>query len=196
MTAGRRIAGTFVLCFGLAARGPARAKHYSVSIPPQGRFGNIETSEICPAGRYSGDPSKVAWLPDERIASMWKEFATTGRVTDKTPPAAPTGLQASLTDANRVMLRWQAQADIESGIETFRVYRDGRHLADCNASAGGLFQKPNDHDTLEKPLNEMIHCDPDAPRSGRCMYEVTAVNWSDLESPRSVPAAIQIDVAP
>ena len=161
----------------------------------QSWFGNVETFEICPAGKYSGDPSKAAWLPNERIASLWKEFVTTGWVTDKTPPPAPAELQASPGDANQIVLRWQAQADFESGLKTFRIYRDGRQLADYNASAGGLFQKPNYHDTLDKPLSETTYCDPNAPRSGRCTYEVTAVNWSDLESPRSAPAVVRIETA-
>lgn len=159
-------------------------------------FGNIETREICPAGQYAGDAAKVTWLPNERIATIWKEFVTTGWVTDKTPPPAPTGLQATPDGANRVTLRWQSQGDLESGIKTFRIYRNGRRLADYNASAGGLFQKPNYHDTLNRPLNEMTYCDPNAPCGADCTYEVSAVNWSDLESPRSTPVVTRIDAGP
>jgi len=159
-------------------------------------FGNVETLEVCPAGRYVGDPAKVTWLPNERIATMWREFVTTGSVTDRTPPPVPTGLQASPDGTHQIVLRWQAQADLESGIKTFRIYRQGRRLADYNPSVGGLFQKPNYHDTLDRPLNEMTYCDPNAPRVGECVYEVSAVNWSDLESPRSVPAVARINAGP
>jgi len=159
-------------------------------------FGNIETLEICPAGRYTGDRTKVTWLPNERIATMWKEFVTTGWVTDETPPPAPTGLRASPVGVNQITLQWQAQADLESGIKTFHLYRNGRRLADYNASAGGLFQKPNYHDTLDKPLSEMTYCDPNAPLRGDCVYEVSTVNWSDLESPRSVPVVTRVNAGP
>lgn len=161
----------------------------------QSWFGSIETFEIRPAGDYTGEASKAAWLPNERIASMWKEFVTSGWVTDRTPPPAPTGLEASLADVNQVSLRWQTQADLDSGIKTFRVYRDGRRLGDYSASTGGLFQKPNYHDTLDKPLSEMTYCDPNVPPGTDCTYEVTAVNWSDLESPRSAPTRIRIEAA-
>ena len=159
----------------------------------QSWFGNGETFEIRPAGQFVGDVSKTVWLPHERIASMWKEFVTTGWVTDRTPPPAPTGVEASLADANQVLLHWQVQADLESGIKTFHIYRDGRPLGGYNASAGGLFQKPNYHDTLDKPVSQMTYRDPNAPRGADCTYEVTAVNWSDLESPRSPPARIRIE---
>jgi pimeloyl-ACP methyl ester carboxylesterase len=161
----------------------------------QSWLGNVETFAIQPAHHFTGDASQVTWLPNERIASRWKEFVTTGWVTDQTPPPAPTGLQASLADAHQISLRWQAEADLDSGIKTFRIYRNGRPLADWNASAGGLFQKPNYHDTLDKPLSEMAYCDPNAPRGTDCTYEVTAVNWCDLESPKSAPVAIRIEAA-
>jgi pimeloyl-ACP methyl ester carboxylesterase len=153
-------------------------------------FGNTETLAICPADQYDGDRTKVAWLPNERLATMWKEFVTTGWVTDRTPPPAPTRLRASVTDPNHVTLRWQAEADLESGIKTFRIYRDGRLLAAYPGPAGEVFQKPNYHDTLDKPLREMSHTDASAPSGLTYTYQVTAVNWCDLESAKSKPVQV------
>ncbi len=155
-------------------------------------FGNIETFEPGPAAQYDDEPNTIAWLPNERIAWMWKEFVKTGWVADKTPPPAPTDLEATVVDANRVTLRWQAEADLDSGIKTFRIYRNGQCLAAYTGSAPDLFQKPNYHDTLEKPLSEMIYTDTTVTTSTTYTYEVTTVNWCDLESPKSTPVKISI----
>ncbi len=143
---------------------------------------------------YSGDPTKAVWLPNRQIASMWLEFVSSGWIVDTTPPPAPTHLQASRTDPDHVTLRWQAQADLQSGIKTFRIYRNDRLLPAYRGADGDIFQKPNYHDTLDKLLSEMGYTDPNAPM-GNYTYRVTAVNWSDRESPKSDPAAIRLDAS-
>jgi pimeloyl-ACP methyl ester carboxylesterase len=164
-------------------------------------FGNIETFEICPAGEYRGELDRVAWLPNERIARFWQEFVRTGWVTDRTPPPAPTGLKAAVAGPGRVALQWQAEADPESGIKTFRLYRDGRPLPpysgpDKDGKATDLFQKPNYHDTLDQPLQETAYTDTDVKPGATYRYEVAAVNWSDLESGKSGPATVKTAADP
>jgi len=139
---------------------------------------------------YGGNPTKAVWLPNRQIAAMWLEFVGSGWVTDLTRPPAPTHLEASRTDPDHVTLRWQAQADLESGIKTFRIYRNDRLLPAYQGAAGDIFQKPNYHDTLDKLLSEMKYTDPNAA-GGNYTYRVTAVNWSDLESRKSDPATAQ-----
>lgn len=155
-------------------------------------FGNIETFETGAAAQYDGEPNKVTWLPNERIASMWKEFVKTGWVTDETPPPAPTDLEATVVDANCLTLRWQAQADLDSGIKTFRIYRNGDRTTMYTGSAPDLFQKPNYHDTLEEPLREMVCTDSDVIAGTTYTYEITTVNWCELESPRSGPVTVTL----
>ena len=145
-------------------------------------LGDTETFAVSPVGQYGGDRTKSSWLPNEQIASCWTEFMTTGWVADQTPPPAPSFIQGSLTDAGGVLLRWQAEADLESGIKTFRIYRNGQRLSSYKGVAGELFQKPNYHDTLDRPLSEMTYTDPNVPFGVRYSYTVTTVNWAGLES--------------
>lgn len=139
----------------------------------QAWFGNIETFET-------------------GAAALWKEFVRTGWITDKTPPPAPTDLGATIVDANRVTLRWQAQADLDSDIKTSRICQNGRQLATYTGSAPDLFQKPNYHDTLAKPLSEMIYTDSNVTAVATYTYKLTTVNWCDLESSRSGPVNITV----
>jgi pimeloyl-ACP methyl ester carboxylesterase len=159
-------------------------------------LGDIETFAISAATQYAGDRAKTAWLPNEQIASCWKEFVTTGWVTDKTPPPAPSFMEGSCPNAGDVLLRWQAEADLESGIKTFRIYRNGRLLPPYKGATGDVFQKPNYHDTLDKPLNEMTYTDPNVPSGARYYYHVTTVNWSNLESSKYALSVMELGVSP
>jgi pimeloyl-ACP methyl ester carboxylesterase len=158
-------------------------------------LGDIETFAMSPADQYGGDRAKTAWLPDEKTASLWQEFVNTGWVTDKTPPPAPSFI-AGRMGGQDVLLAWRAEADLESGIKTFRIYRNGQLLPPYKGGAEELFQKPNYHDTLDKPLSEMAYTDPNVPRHGRYNYQVTTVNWSNLESSKYVLSVMDFGADP
>lgn len=70
---------------------------------------------------------ELSWLPDSATAAKWKEYVITGTVIDRTPPPAPYGLVTKRLHNVAVELRWKADADIESGIRQFNIYR-GDHL--------------------------------------------------------------------
>jgi pimeloyl-ACP methyl ester carboxylesterase len=132
------------------------------------------------------DPS-AGWLPNGTMMAKWEEFTKTGWVTDTTPPPAPHHLTVRRRAGEQIVLTWEARADLESGIRSFRIYRDGVRIADWPRD-DKPFQKPNYHDTLERPLAEMRYVDTAAGATHE--YEVTAVNFCDLESPKSDPATI------
>lgn len=87
-------------------------------------LGDTTTFEIFKEAGFSGDKSRMARLPDEESAKAWKEFATTNVVTDKTPPPAP--YDVVVKQYGEVLeITWKADADIESGIGCFNIYKDG-----------------------------------------------------------------------
>ena len=45
---------------------------------------------------------------------------------DTTPPTQPTGLVGRIEDATTVALAWASSSDTESGIDHYRIYRDGQ----------------------------------------------------------------------
>ena len=179
----------------LAPPGTASVRQMDLTAACLGSVDSSGLAAMYELKSYGGDPANAVWLPNSRIASMWLEFASSGWIVDTTPPPAPTHLEASRAGLDSVTLRWQARADLESGIKTFRIYRNDRLLPAYRGAAGGVFQKPNYHDTLDKLQSEMKYTDPNAPGAGYT-YRVTAVNWSDRESPKSDPATIQPGGAP
>lgn len=88
---------------------------------------------------------------------------------DATPPTTPTGLQASAAGPGQVDLTWQPASDAESGVASYRVYRDGAFLASTSATSFS--------DTGVQPQTTYS-------------YEVSAVNGAGLEGSRSAPASV------
>ncbi len=94
---------------------------------------------------------------------------------DKTPPSVPAGLKAvrwdtgkdSKADASFIYLTWEASKDAESGVDCYKIYRDGMCI---NLSA-----TPDYKDKI----------------SGSHQYQVSAVNNNDLVSGKSAVASVK-----
>jgi fibronectin type 3 domain-containing protein len=87
---------------------------------------------------------------------------------DETAPPPPPSLTALATSTSRIELQWSAVTDPESGIRTYRVYRDAV-LTDSAAATA--------------------FADTGLAPGTTHSYEVSAVNGADLEGSRSNPAA-------
>jgi chitodextrinase len=87
---------------------------------------------------------------------------------DETAPPPPPSLTALATSTSRIELQWSAVGDPESGIRTYRVYRDGA-LSDSAAATS--------------------FADTGLAPGAAHSYEVSAVNGAGLEGAHSNPAA-------
>jgi fibronectin type 3 domain-containing protein len=94
--------------------------------------------------------------------------ATASTLADQTPPDAPSGFTALATSTTRIALQWNAVSDAESGIRTYRIYREGV-LVDSSATTS--------------------YADTGLAPGTTYAYEVSAVNGAGLESARSDPAS-------
>ncbi len=145
-------------------------------------------NEAFPAKSYPGDPLKATWLPHQAIARSWMEYVRNTKVSDTTPPPAPTNLRI---EGNR--LTWDAEADLESGLAQFVIERDGQEVARVpqepkNPFGRPLFQGLQYSDTPTQPLVQMEFTLPAeaAPQAGS--YRVRSLNTVGLPSPASSPA--------
>ncbi len=148
---------------------------------------NPDTLEIAPLEKYAGDKAKAAWLINESVARAWQEFAKTGEVADKTPPAAPSKASAVRT-GDVVKLDWSAEADLRSGIRFFHVYRDGAKIATVGspvtkANPKGHYQIANYGDEPEPRPSPMLHVDKSP--TPNAVYAITVENHAGLESARA-----------
>jgi hypothetical protein len=141
-----------------------------------------------PAAMYSGEPLKAAWLPNGVIAKAWTEYVKDTKVTDTTPPPAPSNVRVQGNN-----LTWEVEADLESGLAGFVVERDGQVLAAVpeqgkNPFGRPVFQNLQYGDTPTQPLVPMRFTDAKAEPGKRHTYRVIAVNTVGLKSKPSAEA--------
>ncbi len=145
-------------------------------------------SKAVPASQYKGDPLNAAWLPNAAIARSWTQYVKDTNVTDTTPPPAPTDVQV-----DKHMLRWRAEADVESGLAHFIIERNGKFLARVpqegkNRFGRPIFQNLQYSDTPTQPLVPMQFTDNDPTPGKRHIYRIIAVNTVGLKSKPSANA--------
>lgn len=139
-----------------------------------------------PAASYSGEPLEAVWLPNEAVAKAWAKYVKTGAAGDTTPPPAPTKVTVTATPQGAA-IAWEAEADLESGIQAFLIQRDGQPLAQVPEKPIGRFGRPlfqgmSYGDTPEKPMPEMRFVDTSAKPGQTHRYQVIAVNSVGLKS--------------
>ena len=148
-------------------------------------------SEAVPASKFVGDPLKAAWLLNEAIAKAWMQYVKDTAVSDITPPPAPTNLRLKGNE-----LTWEAEADLESGLASFIIERDGKFLAKVpeqgkNPFGRPIFQNLQYSDTPTQPLVQMRYTDTKAEPGKKHAYRVIAVNTVGLNS---MPSANSVTV--
>ena len=136
-----------------------------------------------PAAKFTGTMESSVWLPNEAIAQAWMQYEKDTAVTDTTPPPTPTNLRV---EGN--VMSWEADADLESGLATFIIERDGQFLANVpeqgkNPFGRPLFQNLQYSDTPTQPLVRMQFTDTTAEAGKPHRYRVIAVNTVGLKSP-------------
>jgi pimeloyl-ACP methyl ester carboxylesterase len=143
-------------------------------------LGDTLTLEIFKESGYTSNKESLCLLPDSNAAATWKEYILTGRVTDRTPPPAPFDLQLKAVN-DSVELSWKADADIESGIKCFIIYRDGQQI--------GRFPKTGIYQTFDTNGDNTIPKFPPcmkfrfaAQNSKKTIICVSTINNDDLES--------------
>jgi pimeloyl-ACP methyl ester carboxylesterase len=166
----------------LAARLPKDAGQALNAMPKDGAWlGTIGSADAAPVAKFSGDPLKAAWLPNEAVAKAWVQYVKDTNITDTTPPPAPSNVRMTGDE-----LTWDAEADLESGLAGFVIERDGQVIATVpeqpkNPFGRPLFQGLQYSDTPNQPLVAMKFADK-AAQGREHTYRVIAVNTANLKS--------------
>lgn len=140
-----------------------------------------------PAAKFTGDKAKSVWLPDEALAARWAQYVKDTAVADTTPPPAPKNVRVNAAGE----LTWDAEADLESGLASFIIERDGQPLAQLSDKpttpfGRPIFQKNNYSDTPTQPLAAMQFTDSSAKPGEKHEYRVISVNSAGLRSSAAV----------
>jgi hypothetical protein len=170
----------------LSARLPKMAGETLKPMPTDGAWlAPITGFEAVPASKYTDDPLKAAWLPNEVVARKWMEYVIDTNIADITPPPAPTNVRLAGNE-----LTWNAEADLESGLASFIIERDGQFLANLpeqgkNPFGRPVFQNLQYSDTPTQPLVAMKFVDTKAEPGQTHTYRIIAVNTVGLKSAAS-----------
>jgi hypothetical protein len=173
----------------LSARLPKKAGDALLPMPTDRAWlAPVLGGEATAAARYKDDVTKAAWLPNEAVAKAWMEYVKDTKVTDTTPPPAPTNARVQ---GNK--LTWEAEADLESGLAQFIIERDGQDLATVPEKAKNPFGRPifqnlQYSDTPTQPLVPMQFTDTKTEAGTKHVYRVIAVNTVGLKSKPSAKA--------
>ncbi|MBQ1454915.1 MAG: hypothetical protein IIZ25_03590, partial [Thermoguttaceae bacterium] len=128
---------------------------------------------------------------------LWRRYSIDNSFDDPTPPPAPTDLTMTASGQGGAKLTWRCRADMESGLKTFRVWRqnegsDTWELAAELPTAESvgcrpLFQGCGYGDTPADPV-PVMSCDlGELDKQPKAKYTVSAVNTAGLESSKSPP---------
>lgn len=167
----------------LAARLPEKGGDELRSMPAgQAWLAPLLGTEAVPASAFAGDSKSAVWLPGESTAKAWMSYVKDTAVPDTTPPPAPGDLKVAGTE-----LTWTAEADLESGIASFIIVRDGEPIAIVpeegkNPFGRPIFQGLQYSDTPTQPMAEMRFTDPSPEPGKNHQYRVIAVNTAGLKS--------------
>ena len=145
--------------------------------------GESEIVAPVPTAKFEGAREKSVWLPNEAMARAWTQYGKDSVVTDSSPPPAPTNLKVSGSE-----LTWEAVADLESGLASFIIERDGEVIATipenpANPFGRPIFQGLQYSDTPPQPLVKMAFKDNHAEPGKSYQYRIIAVNTVGLKSP-------------
>ncbi len=147
-------------------------------------LGDTASLNIYSAGVYPGNKQSAAWLPDSLSAAKWREYLITGTVIDRTPPPAPYEVQVKRRHNVTVELTWKADADIESGISHFNIYKDDRIIGRFPASDHYQQFDTNGDDTYPLFL-PVLRMDIRLVWNETAKISMSTVNHFGLESART-----------
>lgn len=167
----------------LSVRLPKAGGAAPLPMPKEGAWlAPLLGTEATAAEQFSGDKSRVVWLPNAAVAKAWAQYVKDTAVPDTTPPPAPTDLVV-----NGNVLSWSAEADLESGIAHFIIERDGQAIGTVPEKPNNPFGRPvfqglQYSDTPSNPLVPMSFTDTKAEAGKKHSYRVIVVNTVGLQS--------------
>ncbi|MEW4561700.1 hypothetical protein AB1K70_04195 [Bremerella sp. JC770] len=143
---------------------------------------NEEVDAPVSAKQFTGEKDNAIWLPTPEIAQAWTQYMQDTKVTDTTPPPAPTSVKV-----DGKVITWDATADLESGLASFTIVRDGKPIAKLpeksrNPFGRPLFQGLQYSDTPVQPLYRMKYVDDSAEPGQSHEYQIIAENTVGLKS--------------
>ncbi len=143
-------------------------------------LGDTLSLQLYKRSDFKGNTKGMCLFPDETTAKRWKEFVITGKVEDKTPPPSPFNVLAKWRD-NAWEVTWEADADIESGISRFNIFKNGILIGKLPDQGAYQYFDTNGDNTIPVKVPDMKFSLPGA-KSEKLTIFVQTVNQFNLVS--------------
>lgn len=128
--------------------------------------------------------NNLVWFPGKLFSEKWSEFINTGYVTDTSPPMEPPYNVDARREGDKIILQWQADADIESGIREFRIYRNDKVISSDTSQLRWNFRFDY-HDNPIEINNKFEYIDGNINNRKKYKYQISFINNAGLESAKS-----------
>lgn len=149
-------------------------------------LGDTSTFKIYQKIKYKSNHSSLSILPDSATAAKWREYVMTGTVIDKTPPPAPFSLKVVNHNQTDLDLIWNADADIESGVEYFNIYVNNQLIGRVPDTGSYQSFDTNGDNPLSRQLPEMKFNVLKFITEKTDTLSVSTINHFGLESTKSM----------
>lgn len=142
---------------------------------------SLETRAIASASLR--DPA-LAWLPNEHLAKLWREFSEKGTLQPAAGPLIAPVLGAA-REANGIRLSWRIEPDLAGGLRALRIHRDGALWKEVGVKADAFVATARDAAPVGLRDAGVID-DSNEPHT----YTLTFLDAAGHESPSSAPVRV------
>ena len=130
-----------------------------------------------------GNHDSMSWLPDSITARKYQEFIQSGTILDHTLPPTPYHVIIKKQNRQGIKITWEADADIESGIKYFNIYKNGKIIQRFPAEGDYQYFDTNGDNPIPEIAPQMCITLPQTDIiSNTDIIEITTVNYDGLES--------------
>ncbi len=149
----------------------------------QERLAPLLSTEFFDKVKFTGNSQEASWFLNEEIALRWSQYSRDTLVEDST---APPPVRNAKVRGNE--LTWELESDLESGLASIVIERDGVELVrlpEKNATSPGrpTLQRNSYHDTPSQPMAEWKYIDANAAKDRTYLYRITTINTVGRRSP-------------
>ena len=139
--------------------------------------------KIYKASTFMGNHDSMSWLPDSITARKYQEFIQSGTILDHTLPPTPYHVIIKKQNRQGIKITWEADADIESGIKYFNIYKNGKFIQRFPAEGDYQYFDTNGDNPIPEIAPQMCITLPQTDIiSNTDIIEITTVNYDGLES--------------
>ena len=141
---------------------------------------------IYKASTFIGNKQAMSWLPDSVCAVKYREYIETGTIRDKTAPSAPFNVKIIKSKSTCRKIIWEADADIESGIKYFNIYKNDKVVGRYPDNADFQTFNTNGDNPIPSIAPDM-YFDISGIISGKSdSFAVSTINRDGLESLKTI----------